>query len=200
MADPKAEASRDGTPSELRELAGEVLDLYKRGNPGAMDAGTPLALARGLLSALDALEAANERLQEGGNHALRLLDRASAAEAALEAANKKADCGGVNCGRCQQCLTVTLHFALEAVDNLKDERDKWKRAHKVVALWLVALAGVPGGSPEEPHGDGPCALCGRNPAAGFASIGDDWYCHGDDDPDPTCYMRSQRLVGEQSDE
>lgn len=37
---------------------------------------------------------------------------------------------------------------------------------------------------------GPCALCGRNPAAGFASIGDDWYCHGDDDPEPTCYMRS----------
>lgn len=40
------------------------------------------------------------------------------------------------------------------------------------------------------HGDGPCALCGRDPAAGFASIGDDWYCHGDDDPEPTCYTRA----------
>jgi hypothetical protein len=38
----------------------------------------------------------------------------------------------------------------------------------------------------------PCALCGRTPAAGFASIGDEWFCHGDDDPEPTCYMQAQR--------
>ena len=44
------------------------------------------------------------------------------------------------------------------------------------------------------HGYGPCPLCGRDPAAGFAQIGDDWYCHGDDDPDPTCYMRAQWLM------
>lgn len=41
---------------------------------------------------------------------------------------------------------------------------------------------------------GPCALCGRNPAVGFASIGDDWYCHGDFDPEPTCYMRAQHAL------
>lgn len=37
---------------------------------------------------------------------------------------------------------------------------------------------------------GPCALCGRDPAVGFASVGDEWYCHGDLDPEPTCYMRA----------
>lgn len=36
-----------------------------------------------------------------------------------------------------------------------------------------------------------CGLCGRDPAAGFASIDDVFYCHGDDDEVPTCYMRSQ---------
>ena len=36
-----------------------------------------------------------------------------------------------------------------------------------------------------------CALCGRDPAAGFATIDGERYCHGDDDPDPTCYMRGQ---------
>jgi len=41
-------------------------------------------------------------------------------------------------------------------------------------------------------GGGPCALCGRDPAAGFAMVGDDWYCHGDCDAEPTCYMRAQR--------
>lgn len=43
------------------------------------------------------------------------------------------------------------------------------------------------------HGDGPCALCGRDPAAGFAMIGDNYYCHGDFDPEPTCYMRAQSV-------
>lgn len=38
---------------------------------------------------------------------------------------------------------------------------------------------------------GPCALCNRNPAVGFASINGKWFCHGDYDPSPTCYMRSQ---------
>jgi len=26
---------------------------------------------------------------------------------------------------------------------------------------------------------GKCAMCGRDPAAGHAKIGDDWYCHPD---------------------
>lgn len=52
--------------------------------------------------------------------------------------------------------------------------------------------------PDEPPGPGPCALCGRNPALGYASVAEwdgrewveSWYCHGDDDDDddePTCY-------------
>jgi hypothetical protein len=40
-------------------------------------------------------------------------------------------------------------------------------------------------------GVGKCGLCARDPAAGFASVGDVWYCHGDEDPEPTCYMRAQ---------
>jgi hypothetical protein len=39
---------------------------------------------------------------------------------------------------------------------------------------------------------GPCAACGKNPAVGFASINGEWYCHGDWEPDPTCYMRGKR--------
>lgn len=41
--------------------------------------------------------------------------------------------------------------------------------------------------------DGPglrCALCDR-PAIGHAFIGDLRYCHGDDDPEPTCYEQGQ---------
>ena len=33
-----------------------------------------------------------------------------------------------------------------------------------------------------------CALCGE-PAKGYATVNDVRYCHGDDDPSPTCYMR-----------
>lgn len=42
---------------------------------------------------------------------------------------------------------------------------------------------------------GPCYICKRDPAAGFASMwteveGERWYCHGDDDEDAaTCYER-----------
>jgi hypothetical protein len=36
-------------------------------------------------------------------------------------------------------------------------------------------------------------LCGKDPASGFASIGDKWYCHGDGDEEPTCYTRGQRF-------
>lgn len=37
---------------------------------------------------------------------------------------------------------------------------------------------------------GPCGFCGKNPASGIARVNDVWYCHGDDDPEPTCYMRA----------
>lgn len=40
-----------------------------------------------------------------------------------------------------------------------------------------------------------CGLCGRE-ATGFASAWEDSgevrYCHGDDDPEPTCYERRSR--------
>lgn len=39
-----------------------------------------------------------------------------------------------------------------------------------------------------------CGLCGKDPAEGWAKIGDVRYCHGDYDPDPTCYMRAQVLM------
>ena len=44
------------------------------------------------------------------------------------------------------------------------------------------------------HGLGPCGLCGKDPATGYASewseaTGEVWYCHGDDDESPTCYER-----------
>lgn len=40
-----------------------------------------------------------------------------------------------------------------------------------------------------------CTTCGRSPAPNAASITFSggtvrWYCHGDGDPDPTCYMRA----------
>lgn len=41
---------------------------------------------------------------------------------------------------------------------------------------------------------GACALCGREPATGFATIGGLRYCHGDFDPAPTCYMRAQHTL------
>jgi hypothetical protein len=37
-----------------------------------------------------------------------------------------------------------------------------------------------------------CGWCGKDPAEGVASVNDTFYCHGDEDPEPTCYMRSQR--------
>ncbi len=36
-----------------------------------------------------------------------------------------------------------------------------------------------------------CGLCGKDPAEGFASIDGVRYCHGDCDPEPTCYVRAQ---------
>lgn len=35
-----------------------------------------------------------------------------------------------------------------------------------------------------------CALC-KQVARGHAQINDDWYCHGDTDPEPTCYQQAQ---------
>lgn len=40
-----------------------------------------------------------------------------------------------------------------------------------------------------------CGLCGRDPAAGYAMVDTVRYCHGDFDPDPTCYMKAQSRMG-----
>lgn len=39
-----------------------------------------------------------------------------------------------------------------------------------------------------------CGLCGRDPAAGWAKMDDVRFCHGDDDPEPTCYMQAQAAI------
>jgi hypothetical protein len=36
----------------------------------------------------------------------------------------------------------------------------------------------------------PCAFCGKEKASGYAFIGDLRYCHGNDDPTPTCYTQA----------
>lgn len=40
-----------------------------------------------------------------------------------------------------------------------------------------------------------CHACGRTPAAGFASVNGARYCHGDNDPTPTCYSRNTWRAG-----
>jgi hypothetical protein len=57
--------------TRAEELAEEVLDLYKRGIPGAMDAGVPLQLARSVL----ALEADAEALAEALEECKHLIGR-----------------------------------------------------------------------------------------------------------------------------
>ena len=36
-----------------------------------------------------------------------------------------------------------------------------------------------------------CGGCGKDPAEGFATVNDVRYCHGDNDPTPTCYERAR---------
>lgn len=57
-------------------------------------------------------------------------DRAKELEAELQASQEQADCGGVNCGKCQQCLTVNqwalqqaLQAAQERVETLIEQYD-----------------------------------------------------------------------------
>lgn len=46
-------------------------------------------------------------------------------------------------------------------------------------------------------GEGPCGLCDRDPAAGYASISrgdvEVWYCH--DESEDTCYEKASRAWG-----
>lgn len=44
--------------------------------------------------------------------------RESALRARLQKQEEALDCGGINCGKCNQCLAVNLYFALEAVKKL----------------------------------------------------------------------------------
>ena len=45
------------------------------------------------------------------------------------------------------------------------------------------------GGPSHDTEPTPCAFCHRPQADGYATIGDERYCHGDD-PYPTCYMKA----------
>lgn len=52
------------------------------------------------------------------------------------------------------------------------------------------IGGDRGRSPVVEQRSKACVLCGRDPAAGFATINGERYCHGDVDPEPTCYMEA----------
>lgn len=63
---------------------------------------------------------------------------------------------------------------LKAALGFRRSRDSWLLANPPESLrWLTD-----------------CGLCG-NRATGFATIGDTRYCHGDFDPEPTCYEQAQ---------
>lgn len=47
------------------------------------------------------------------------------------------------------------------------------------------------------HGNGPCVICGANPARGYASRwtaerGEEWFCHPDEGP--SCYALDELLA------
>lgn len=73
--------------------------------------------------------------------------------AALAAAEQRVDCGGVNCGKCQQCLTVHFGFAELANKELRaqlsaatTERDEaWD------TLWRIANNAEAWHGPPEPE-------------------------------------------------
>jgi hypothetical protein len=83
--------------------------------------------------------------------------------------------------------TFGTHIYRSVPIEFSDEEDEagmplWERPRPPVQLVVAA---------------GPCGLCGKDPAAGYASTwtragGETWYCHGDDDESPTCYERSGR--------
>lgn len=77
------------------------------------------------LSDFAALAADRDRFRSAYKSALRDLEKA---EAERDRLAPLANCGGVNCGKCQQCLTVNLHFAMQAVDNLRADRDRLAKA------------------------------------------------------------------------
>lgn len=84
---------------ELRELAEDAIvrnDRWILGRGDGIEQSQAAALARGILSALDA----------------------------LDTANKKVTCGGVNCGECLDCLKVNFYFAKYALDSIKKELDE----------------------------------------------------------------------------
>ena len=82
MADrPSMKVSNLGPPradrpeiEEARRVAEEVLDLYERGTPGAMDAAYPLTLARAVLDLLGKQSEREKALREALSWALDCLE------------------------------------------------------------------------------------------------------------------------------
>ena len=144
---------------KLRELAEEVLE--RSGSATWLDADH---LARGLLSALDALEAANRRAElvearrlEQERNTVRMKERAEAAEASRDQAIKERD-------EARKAL-VTAALPLEvlagqiSVRSYRELSDELQaEIERAVLTIRAALAGVPGGSPEEEHNPGGTAV------------------------------------------
>ncbi len=40
-----------------------------------------------------------------------------------------------------------------------------------------------------------CVVCGRSPALGYFQIGDDWFCHPDDENEPLCSAPGWKPMG-----
>lgn len=90
--------------------------------------------------------------------------------AALTALTERVDCGGTNCGACQQCLRVALHFATARLAAVEGERDEAKyvpgvsrcakcgfvKEHVVLNV-ATSQVGAPIGASKEdcPNGCGP---------------------------------------------
>lgn len=79
---------------------------------------------------------------------------------------------------------------ITVIDDLTDSRED---AESLCAAWNSAYP------PEDGYVEfvvdgppGPCGRCGKNPAEGFASINDEWFCHDGDGIEPTCYMLASR--------
>lgn len=78
----------------------------------------------------------------------------------------------VDC-RCKACVAAMRPLPDEPVHASWEEQQAWR-----AGIWKD-----PAYEPDE--NVGPCAVCGHDPACGFASVDGDWLCHDDDH---SCYF------------